>query len=191
MELLWVRHAEPERIAPGTGVPRRSGADGSGHRAGRSGSPTGSRSSRSTRSSAARCGARSTPPTPIARALRCRDRDRRRPHRVRRQLRPLHPDGGDARQQGRPLAARWSRDVGKSSAPTRPRCSGRASTRSIDERRRAHPGRRGRRGVPRRRHQRRARRRARPRPAALVRAGLHLDVANGRVAHRYPFGGVA
>ena len=60
------------------GVPRRSRAHRARPRAGRSGSPTGSRPSRSTSCCRARSAARSRPPTPIAARARPRGRDRRR-----------------------------------------------------------------------------------------------------------------
>ena len=104
MELLWVRHGEPERIAPGSGVrPIRCSPCSGGSR--RSDWPTGSRSSPSTRTVSSR----------LQRAVEHRgaDRgeahgvevgDRRRPDRVRLEVRSLHPDRRAARHQRRPVA---------------------------------------------------------------------------------------
>ena len=117
MDLLWVRHGEPERIAPGhrraAPIPRSPRAAASR----RSGSPTGSRSSRSTPSCRAR----------MRRARRDRraDRARRTGSRSRSSTGSIEYDSNSDHyipmeelrgDEGRTLARRWSKAGGRSSA---------------------------------------------------------------------------
>ena len=164
MDLLWVRHARARARRARHGRARESGLTAAGPRAGRA-------ARRLARARTRRRGA-VEPAAPRDRdrntdrgRARPRVRDRRRPRRVRRAGRPLHPDGGAARDE-RPAAARHGRGpMGELRRRIDRRCSGHASAKTIDEIIGAHPGRARRRGVPRRRDQRRARDRPRPRPA--------------------------
>ena len=111
MEIVWVRHAEPERIETGTGVPANPPLTAGGRvqaervavvargRAGRR---------RSVESAATRPGDRGAD----RRGTRARGRDRRGSGRVRRAGRPLHPDGGTARREGRAVDCDARRPVG-------------------------------------------------------------------------------
>ena len=143
MDLLWVRHGEPERIAPGTGVPRRS-------RAHRRWARAGAAARRLARVRADRRGARRArmrraveTAAPIAAALGLEVEVVDGLIEYDSQLRPLHPDGGAAASTRTSAAPRWSKAAGTSSAPTCPTCSARASTRpSTDDRRSASPGKR-------------------------------------------------
>ena len=189
MELLWVRHGEPERIAPGTRRARRSRAHRARARAGRA--PR--RLARARADRRGRCRARSAraveTAAPIARAHGLEVEVVDGLDRVRLAIRPLHPDGGAARDERRRAGTRWSKAAGRSSAANRPTCSAPASTRRRRRDRRRASRAAGRRGVPRRRDQRRARDRCSASTAtAVVRAALHVAVADGRVAHRHPFG---
>ena len=141
MQIIWVRHAEPERVEAGTGVPANPPLTARGRRAGRARSPRGSRSSRSTRSCRARsCRARETARA-VAVAHGLDGRDRRRAGRVRRAGRPLHPDGRAARRRrtsagSAMVEGRWGEfggeEPGRRSRP--------ASRATVDEIVGAHPG---------------------------------------------------
>ena len=132
MELLWVRHGEPERIAPGRGVPADPALTAARPRAGAA-------PRRLARVRDDRRG-RVEPAAPRGRdrgadrgRARPRGRDRRRPDRVRLELRPLHPDGGARGHEGRALARDGRRSVGVVRRAIRPRCSARASAPTVDD----------------------------------------------------------
>ncbi len=181
MDLLWVRHGEPERIAPGRGVPANPALTERG------------------RDQAERLSAWLAPEiidlvltSPQRRAIETAE-PIARVHGlepvvvpglvgVRRPIRQLHPDG---RAQGLERSAPRG-DVRRSLGGVRRR-TGRdvpgAGHRDHRRDRRGQPRTTGRGGLPRRRHQRRVRDRTRSRAPPLVRAALHVVVADDRVTH--------
>ena len=150
---------EPERIAPGRGVPADPGAHRARARAGAAARRLARARARSTRSCRARSAARIETAAPIARRARPRGRDRRRA----RSSTTRSPTTtsrwrscartNDARWLAM-VEGRWEEFGGES--PDVFRGPGRRD--AVDAIVAAHPGRARRRGVPRRRHQRRARR---------------------------------
>ena len=184
-----MRHAEPERIETGTGVPAEPAAHRARAASRRNGSAPGWRTSRSTPSCRARSARALETAAPVARRARPRRRDRRRARRVRRAGRPLHPDGGAARDEGRTLARDGRGPVGASSAAKIPTCSAAGSAPTIDAHRRRAPGRAVVGGLPRRRDQRRARRACSGSTQPLWFDPAYTSISRvSRVAHRRAFG---
>ena len=152
VQILWVRHAEPERVAPGSGVPANPPLTALGR----------VQAKRLGRLARARAGRRDRVEPATARAARP---PRRSPTahgleieivdglvRVRRAVRPLHPDGGAARRR---RTTRWHGDGRRPLGGVRRRATRRRSATRVDATRRRGdrraPGRHGRRGLPRRR----------------------------------------
>ena len=97
MDLLWVRHGEPERIAPGTGVPADPALTELGReQAQRLADWLAFEPIDAVLSSPMR---RAVDTAADRRRARARGRDRRRADRVRLAIRPLHPDGGARRNK--------------------------------------------------------------------------------------------
>ncbi len=139
MQILWVRHAEPERVESGTGVPANPPLTAAGvAQAERLAVVARARARRRDRLEPATARARDRG-ADRGRA-RPRGRDRRRPRRVRRASRPLHPDGGAARDEGRALDGDGRRAAGRSSAARNPTRSRARVARAVDALVGAHPG---------------------------------------------------
>ena len=178
MDLLWVRHGEPERIAPGSGVPADPGLTARGRdQAARLARLARARTDRRRRVEPAAPRARDRAPI-AARGLELDVEIVDGSDRVRREVRLTTSrsrscarrttTAGTAMVEGR-----WE-DVRRRAARRLP---GAASSRALDAIIAAHPGRAGRRGLPRRRDQRLRRRVLGIGTPLVVRAGLHVDHA--------------
>ena len=111
MQIIWVRHAEPERVESGTGVPANPPLTAGRYRTSRA--PRRLARARTRRRDRLEPAAARTRNGRADRGrARTRRRDRRWARRVRRAGRSLHPDGGAARDQGRALDRDGRRSLG-------------------------------------------------------------------------------
>ena len=137
----WVRHAEPERIAPGTRRSRRSRADRARPRAGRA--ARGVARARADRRRAVEPAAPRGRDRGADRArARARGADRRRADRVRRAVRHATSRWRSCARRTTRTSPRCTRAAGRSSAPSRPTSFRARVAATLDEIVAAHPGRR-------------------------------------------------